>query len=640
MEHLADELRRQFAARLRLLERYIEDLSAQFPPIQERARLALDLYSLYCTAAETAVTADWAHAFDATDRVDLLRFHLRDLSDRAAELEDWFSGALSEVVPPGLVDAVERELEEILQPPRRQVILSIGSADNFETLITELPDLVLSALGPHRPTLPAELANARFALLRLPRLESSEPSWRPVILGHEVAHLALLERSTVADLDVESRLDAAQTAVLSVPEHLTKLRHNPALAVKTVGERWAEELICDAYALSRFGPAALAALAGFFEFVGAFDEAGDHPPGWLRCRLLAYWLGDVGSAALDDVARPWRDLAAMPEPPMPDWASYLCGRFWESRDDIFASIQDWPEQYNIVERSHLVEWIAAQLRAGIAPADGVGGPDEISGEAFRDQDIINAGWLARLDPGVVPVDRLADKSLESLDFMRRWGAAGGDLVDVQPPAGDEPEGATLLGAKSIVRRLFHPVPEHRLVISPATLASPQGASIDVRLGKHFIAFERSATPAVSAIGGGARRLQAAVEKSWDDHFVLHPGELILASTLEYLVIPSDLAATVITRSSYGRLGLITATAIFIHPWFKGCLTLELVNLGQVPLQLQPGERIAQLVLQKIHPPLPEPAANKYMWNTRPEFSRVSGDREIGVLRMISRHHDA
>lgn len=160
----------------------------------------------------------------------------------------------------------------------------------------------------------------------------------------------------------------------------------------------------------------------------------------------------------------------------------------------------------------------------------------------------------------------------------------------------------------------------------------------MRLGKHFIAFERSSTPAVSATDGGARRLQAAVEKSWDDYFVLHPGELVLASTLEYMVIPADLSATVITRSSYGRLGLITATAIFIHPWFRGCLTLELVNLGQVPLELQPGERIAQLVLQRVDPPQPQPAAAKYVWNTRPEFSRVGGDDEMDILRAISRHH--
>lgn len=635
MEALAHELRRQFSARLILLRDFIEDLHARFPPVQQRARLALGVYRSYCGAAETAVESDWGHAFDFGDRVDLLRFHLRDLSDRAAELEDWFAGALSEVVPPGLVDAVERELDELLATPR-QVILSIGSADNFETLITELQDLVLSALGPHRPILSPELDGARFALLRLPRLESSEPSWRPVILGHEVAHLALLERDTVATFDIESRLDSAVTAGLSVPDHLSNLRTNPALAVKTAGEEWVEELICDAYAVRRFGPASLAALGGFFEFVGAFDELGDHPPGWLRCRLLAHWLGDVAAPSIGRVAAPWQEVAQLPEPPMPDWARYLCERFWEARDDISALLGDWPDPYQVNDRSDLVEWLSEEYRSGTARADGVGGPAAISGQAFQDADVINAGWVARLDPGLVPIDRLVDKSLESLDFMRRWSANGGEIEDIeQPEATVDP--VAVFGADALIARLFHADATKRLVVSPVGLSSIRGASIDVRLGKHFITFERSSTPAVAAIGAGARQLQVAVEKSWDDHFVLHPGELILASTLEYVVVPADLSATVITRSSYGRLGLITATAIFVHPWFKGCLTLELVNLGQVPLALQPGERVAQLVMQRVEPAQPEPDADKYVWNTRPEFSRVARDPEMTTLRAISRH---
>lgn len=354
MDALANELRRQFVARLGTVRSFIEDLDARFPPVQQRARLALELYQHYCTAAEVAVESDWAHAVDAEDRVDLLRFHLRDLNDRVAELEDWFVGALSDVVPPSLVDAVERELKALLATPR-QVILSAGPADNYETLITELQDLVFGVLGPHKPTLDARLTDPRFALLRLPRLESKEPSWRPVVLAHEVGHLALLERTSVADFNLESRLDPATSATLSVPLHLDKLRSNPALAVKTVGEEWVEELICDAYAVHRFGPAGVAALGGFFEFVGAFDEAGDHPPGWLRCKLLAHWLGALQSMTIEAVMEPWKELAAMDAPAMPNWAVYLCDVLWKARDDFLPLLADWPAPYSFNERTDIIE---------------------------------------------------------------------------------------------------------------------------------------------------------------------------------------------------------------------------------------------------------------------------------------------
>lgn len=636
MDDLAEELRRLFDTRLRILRSFIDDLHEQFPPVRQRARLALELYVEYCKAAEGAVQADWVHAVDASDRVDLVRFHLRDINDRVAELEDWFAGALSAVVPPSLVDAVESELDGLLHTPR-QVVLSVGSADNYETLITELQDLVLGALGPHRPSLSVELRDARFALLRLPRLESSEPSWRPLILGHEVAHLALIERSTVEDFDIETRLDPAHSASLSVPQHLENLSSNPALAIRTAGEEWVEELICDAYAVRRFGPAALAALGGFFEFVGAFGEVGDHPPGWLRCRLMVHWLGVINSAPIEAVVAPWRELAALPEPSMSDWASYLCHVLWDGRSDFFPLLNDWPAEYDINGRSKPVEWLAGELTLGIARADIVGAPHLGLADPLSDPDLINAGWLARRTPTGMPTDRLVEKSLESLDFVRRWTAAGGTLVNLRAPVGNV-ESNSLLSEEAIRGRLFHADVSKRLVVSPSGLSAIRGATIDLRLGKHFIVFERSSTPALSATVGGARRMQSAVEKSWDDYFVLHPGELVLASTLEYLVLPSDLAATVITRSSYGRLGLITATAIFVHPWFKGCLTLELVNLGQVPLELQPGERIAQLAVQCVGPPKDMPDdTDKYKCNTRPEYSRVSLDEEMAILRAISRH---
>lgn len=642
MQEIADELRRQFDDRLDHLKSYLEDLYEQFPPVEERARFALRLYELYCDAAHEALSEDWDHAVDATDRIDLLRFLLRDLKERAEELEEFFAGVLYDAVPPSLVDAVEAELTELLQTPR-QVILSVGPADNYETVIAELQDFVFAALGPHAPDLPPELAQARFALLRLPRLESSQPSWRPLILGHEVAHLAVLERSTIADLDVESRLDPVETSKLSIPVHLQNLASSPALAVKTAAEQWAEELICDAYAARRFGPAAVAALGGFFEFVGAFDEAGGHPPGWLRCRLLVHWIGDLDSEELEKVVAPWRELALTPEPAgLPNWASYLCSVMWDARDAFPASLHDWPTKYDVAGRAKTIEWLAHELDEGVARGDAAGSTVEGLTTPFVDADLVNAGWVARQSPSGMPTDRLVEKGLESLDFVRRWTMGGGDVIDLSTQLDDANPGQTGVLSDSAIRDRIHEVDRSkRLVVSPAGLSEIRGASLDLRLGKHFIVLERSSTPAVSAVAGGARRMQAAVEKSWDDYFVLHPGELVLASTLEYLVIPSDLAATVITRSSYGRLGLITATAIFVHPWFKGCLTLELVNLGRVPLELQPGERIAQLALQLVQPPRPEPdETDKYRCSTRPEFSRVAQDREITVLRAISRHTSA
>jgi deoxycytidine triphosphate deaminase len=82
---------------------------------------------------------------------------------------------------------------------------------------------------------------------------------------------------------------------------------------------------------------------------------------------------------------------------------------------------------------------------------------------------------------------------------------------------------------------------------------------------------------------------------FDDNFVLHPGSFLLGATLEFIALPTDMAGFVLSRSGYGRAGLLIATATYIHPGWKGCLTLELENLGEVPIKLRPACAVGQLV---------------------------------------------
>ena len=81
--------------------------------------------------------------------------------------------------------------------------------------------------------------------------------------------------------------------------------------------------------------------------------------------------------------------------------------------------------------------------------------------------------------------------------------------------------------------------------------------------------------------------------------IIHPHQFILAATLEYIRLPPDLMSYVIGRSTWGRLGLIVATAVGIQPGFAGTLTLELRNLGETPLTLYPGQAIGQLFFHNV-----------------------------------------
>ena len=79
---------------------------------------------------------------------------------------------------------------------------------------------------------------------------------------------------------------------------------------------------------------------------------------------------------------------------------------------------------------------------------------------------------------------------------------------------------------------------------------------------------------------------------------LKPGLCTLTHTLERVELPADIAATIRTRSSYGRLGLLV-TAGFVDPGFRGQLTLGLVNMGQEVMYLKRHDRVVQMILHQV-----------------------------------------
>ena len=70
-------------------------------------------------------------------------------------------------------------------------------------------------------------------------------------------------------------------------------------------------------------------------------------------------------------------------------------------------------------------------------------------------------------------------------------------------------------------------------------------------------------------------LTELVEITDGEAFILHPGEFVLGSTLEHVVVPEDLVARLEGKSSLGRLGLlIHSTAGFVDAGWDGQLTLN------------------------------------------------------------------
>lgn len=127
----------------------------------------------------------------------------------------------------------------------------------------------------------------------------------------------------------------------------------------------------------------------------------------------------------------------------------------------------------------------------------------------------------------------------------------------------------------------------------------QPASIDVRLSDSFSIIDYN-----DYIGN---RIDIDIKNKNDikyknytrDKWVLQPGEFVLGSTIEKLNLPNNIAALVEGKSSLGRIGLFVQNAAWINPGFHGQITLELFNANKIPIILQSGEYIAQIVFLEM-----------------------------------------
>jgi dCTP deaminase len=166
----------------------------------------------------------------------------------------------------------------------------------------------------------------------------------------------------------------------------------------------------------------------------------------------------------------------------------------------------------------------------------------------------------------------------------------------------------------------------RIVIDPLDEANIQPSSVDLRCDRFFRVFRNHTTMAID-VKQEQPELTELVEIPEDGVFMLHPGEFVLGSTLERVVVPDDIVARVEGKSSLGRLGLlIHSTAGFVDPGFDGHITLELSNVATLPITLYPAMKIGQVSFLRMTTPADRPygsagTGSKYQGQRGPTPSR-------------------
>lgn len=186
----------------------------------------------------------------------------------------------------------------------------------------------------------------------------------------------------------------------------------------------------------------------------------------------------------------------------------------------------------------------------------------------------------------------------------------------------------ILGREALIEELH----TGRLVVSPLLSEEQIGAaSIDLRMGNIVLVVRARGTSHVDPADAkekaekgveyqlefGRQQKHERYEIPFKTRFLLHPGSLALVPTLEWLKLPDDIHGAVTARSTWAREGLSIATATFIEPRYQGIVTLELSNLGQIPVALYPGMRMAQIAFSKVKGRTARPSKGQFTMSFEP-----------------------
>lgn len=142
---------------------------------------------------------------------------------------------------------------------------------------------------------------------------------------------------------------------------------------------------------------------------------------------------------------------------------------------------------------------------------------------------------------------------------------------------------------------------------PTICISP--SSVDVHLGQQISVFKKSHDAIHKIIDLSHPDIATSFSELLDtvdisiDGFMLNPGQFVLSEVMEKLTLCPTIGARLEGRSTNARFGLaIHSTAPTVHPTYSGHLTLEISNLGELPVILHAGFAVAQLIFERLESP--------------------------------------
>lgn len=134
-------------------------------------------------------------------------------------------------------------------------------------------------------------------------------------------------------------------------------------------------------------------------------------------------------------------------------------------------------------------------------------------------------------------------------------------------------------------------------LSERELTNPEGAGIDLRIGelyevsgKGFLGIDERSTPNA--------KLVARYDAKRTRKVILKPHRYYLVATVEEVNTPSNITALFCPRTTLFRSGVLFLSGN-CSPGYRGKLTFGLMNLRNVPFELELGARVAHAIFHEV-----------------------------------------
>ena len=144
------------------------------------------------------------------------------------------------------------------------------------------------------------------------------------------------------------------------------------------------------------------------------------------------------------------------------------------------------------------------------------------------------------------------------------------------------------------------------VVENAKPEAINGSSLDLHLGRFILVETMPESHKFTGLNKVVSLKQkdslcmTRIDLEQAKHFILRPGQFILAETAEKFNLPLDISAEYKLKSSMARIGMEHLNAGWCDPgWHGSVLTLEFRNLTTFhEIELLPGDRIGQVIFYK------------------------------------------